>query len=53
MKQLFKKIFDLNPTTDDTWYIFDWNDVVDKEVRKPVPVDLMAEVLKVIGNDRN
>ena len=26
---------------------------IDKEIRKPVPADLMAEVLKVIGNDRN
>lgn len=39
--------------TDGTWYISGWDDVTDKEIRKPVPTDLMAEVLKVIGNDRN
>ena len=39
--------------TDGTWYISDWDDVADKEVRKPVPADLIAEVLKVVSNDRN
>ena len=51
--QIDKVIDSINRTLERTDKKLDWDDVADKEVRKPVPADLMTEVLKVVDNDRN
>lgn len=45
-----KKYTQVCHKTDGTWYISDWDDVTDKEVRKPLPEDLMTELQKIMEN---
>lgn len=35
---------------DGTYFILDWDDETEEEIRKPVPTDLMEEVLKVVND---